>query len=1006
MGIPLALTATADDSSFTRTVRPILAEHCFPCHGPERQEAELRLDLNDFSAVNSVIGASSDLIRRIRSTDPDEMMPPPTANRPLSRAQTDILSVWSARGAPASRHWAFERIGNPVPPLRNSPWIANSIDSFVLAKLQRRTLGPSPPARRETLLRRASLSLTGLPPSLKLQDNFAADQSRDAFEKVVDQLLDSPAFGEHMAAQWMDVARFADTFGYDNDAPTRLWPWRDWVIRAFNQNLPYDKFTRWQVAGDMLPDPSTDQVLATAFSRLHRQNAEGGVIPEEFVVEYRMDRVQTFATAFLGLTLECARCHDHKFDPITQKDFYSLYALFSNIDELGTYAEKTNATPTPNLILYEADQQKQHTKLRTAISQLENTIAQAMKDGTGRFQTWLKSKPQLTVPPPAVHLSFADRSGMPGGAELVAGVEGNGVRFDGDSPMNIKDAGQFARSEAFSMAMWIRRPAGMHSSANQMTIFHNSKPVWEAGHRGVQLELLNTGHIQFTLCHFWPGNAIRVTTKSKIPEHKWNHLAVVWDGSGKASGVQIWIGGSRQPLTIVRDNLECEIKNDTVAPQLGGRRSKSGLADGALDEFRIWRRALTAAELVRLFATDAHTSADHLPTDLRTHYFNQVDERVAKLLAELRELRQQETSLATSVRRIMVMREHAAETEAAILNRGQYDQPATKVAGGVPASIREGSVNNRRDLADWMLHPEHPLVARVAVNRIWMTLWGVGLVATPEDFGSQGDIPEHRELLDHLAHSFMNDNWNVKRLCRRILMSATWQQSSERRADLTHVDPENRLLARGPQFRLSAEQIRDSALAASGLLSRTVGGPSVRPPQPDGLWREVGPQRFAPSEGDGRYRRSLYTYWKRTVPPPGMMIFDAVSREVCVARREATGTSAQALLLLNDPQYVEAARVLAGRILDETGQTPDTADAAIELAVRHLISRRPSHTEAAELGAALREQRELFAGSPNEAQALASTGPAPPAKADAVPHAALTSVVQIIMNLSEFQELR
>ena len=1001
-GILLILPAMGDDHVYSRQVRPILSEHCFPCHGPQRQEAELRLDLTDFSDNPAVSGSESELIRRVLTNDADLQMPPPAAKRPLSTTQKNILRQWSANGAAARRHWAFLPINPPQIPTTADSQANNSIDQLVFSRLHDNGMSPAPQADADTLLRRASLALTGLPPDIKLQQKFEADSSEDAWKDIVNQLLESPSFGEQMAAQWMDVARFADTFGYDNDAPNRMWPWRDWVIRAFNENLPYDDFIRWQVAGDMLPNATTDQILATAFHRLHRQNAEGGVIPEEFVVEYRMDRVQTFATAFLGLTLECARCHDHKFDPLSQTDFYSLYALFGNIDELGTYAEKTAATPTPNLILFEGDQQSELEALRKQQHKVQKELTRIHTADSEALQNWISDTPKIRVPTPTVHLSFHDRSGVPATARLIDGPQGPALEFDGDEPMNIKEAGKFSRSSPFSIAFWLKPPASLQDAPPEMTLFHNSKPIWEAGNRGVQIELLSSGQIQVTLCHFWPGNAIRVATRKSVTPDDWSHIVVTWDGSGAAAGVCLYIGGKHQKLNTIRDTLECEIKDDTFTPQLAARRSRSGLKNGSMDEFRIWSLALSQVEVTEVWSADSSVPTDHSPDALRQHYFARIDALAAEKTKELSSLRNRETQLLTAVRRIMVMKEHKARPEAHVLNRGRYDQPGRLVKGGIPHAILPGDVGNRRQLADWMLRDDHPLVARVAVNRIWKTLWGFGLVSTPEDFGSQGSIPAHTELLDHLAWSFMQDNWDVKRFCRRILLSRTWRQASFVSEDQHRQDPENGLLARGPRYRLTAEQIRDSALLACGLLVNRIGGPSVHPPQPEGLWREVGPQKFSASKGEGRYRRSLYTFWKRTVPPPGMLIFDAVSREVCVARREVTRTSTQALALLNGPQFVEAARVLAGTAITQT----ESEDEALEFCCRRLLGRSLHAAELNELRAAWSEQQRLFANSPNQAQKLIGAGPAPGVDVDPVVHAAMTTVVQLLMNLAEFQELR
>ena len=999
---------TADDTvGFARDIRPILADNCFFCHGPDVQEAGLRLDVAetayDSGAVVPHDPNTSELMRRITSSDPDVHMPPPDADRDLSAEETALLRSWIQEGGIYERHWAFQ----PVPAIHvpdvddSTNWSRNPVDPFVLRRLQTEGLSPSPGAGRERLLRRVSLDLTGLPPTVDEIDAFLSDDSQEAWDTVVDRLLRSPTFGEQMTQQWVDVARYADTFGYDNDNENHLWPWRDWVIRAFNDNLPYSDFIRWQIAGDLLPRPTQDQLVATAFNRLHRQNAEGGVLPEEFVVEYIVDRTQTFGTAFLGLTVECARCHDHKFDPISQREFYGLYALFGNIDELGTYAEKTTATPTPNTFLYTGDQYHQHETLRENILRDRLALLKSRTDAQRRFQLWRKvvDLRSVSAPEPLVHLTFDSRENLPGSAYLVDGQIGQSVHFSGDEGVRLENVGAFERTETFTIALWLR-PTEL---GRRMVVCHNSKPVWEVGQRGLELAVGSHGQIEFSLCHFWPGNALRVTTRAGVANHTWTHVAVTYDGSSQAAGIRIYLNGVPVPVEVVRDNLYDTLQLPTKrrAPlEIGARPADLGFRNGEVDDFRLYDTCLTKLELEHVRGEQIDIPGDE---DLLDYYTARVDREYAAARRTLKESRVAENAFVASLRSIMIMREQPGVARARVLNRGAYDQPGDEVLAGVPAAFLGADVpapRNRLELVDWMLRRDHPLVARVAVNRLWKIFFGTGLVATMEDFGSQGAQPINPELMDYLAAHFMENGWDVKALCRLIVTSATYCQSTQLPAELVGRDPENRLLARGPRHRLSAEQIRDTALAASGLLIRTIGGPGVRPSQPAGLWKEVGPKTFEADRGAGQYRRSLYTFWKRTVPPPNMMTFDAVSREVCVARRETTVTPNQALVLLNDPQFVEAARVLATDVLNRNAET----ESAIIEVFRRLTGRHPSDREIQELLRAHSAQVRIYEADCDAAVSFVSIGETPRDESLAPQDlAGMTAVVQLLMGFFEFQ---
>jgi len=928
------------------------------------------------------------------------------------------FDVSSARAEDKPAHWAFKPIPHTTPPqLSDSDgWTRNSIDAFVLQRLHREGVKPSPASTREQWLRRVTLDLTGLPPKISEIDEFLADPSDRAYEKVVDRLLASAAYGERMTLQWLDLARYADTYGYDNDGLIRMWPWRDWALRAFTQDLPYDDFIRWQLAGDLLPSPTRDQMLATGFNRLHRQNAEGGVIPNEFVVEYVVDRVQTFGNAFLGLSLECARCHDHKFDPISQRDFYSVYALFGNIDELGTYPEKTRGIPTPNMPLYEGGQEARHEELKRAIADSEGRLREVKKEARRRFPGWRTSeREELDVGKPIVHLSFESEDGLPATARSVPGPLGNAIRFSGDTGVELKNQAQFERTDSFTMAAWLR-PA---EHTGRTVVWHNSKPIWEVGGRGYELAI-NGGHIEFTLCHVWPGNAVRVRTRAELTAHQWTHVSVTYNGSSRADGVVIYLNAKPMPVDVVRDHLYATIRlpPKRVGPLVvGARRSETGFIDGEVDEFVVFDRSLTRLELTRLAGKPAASASvgtstggsgsDETTTseeDVFAYYIERIDKQYRDAREQLKNARRAESEFADGVRRIMVMRENTTPAAAYILRRGAYDRRGAKVGPGAPEAIlpaKAEGLQNRLDLAEWLVRRDHPLTARVAVNRLWQTFFGIGLVETPDDFGSQGSPPSHPELLDHLAGRFIEDGWDIKAICKSIALSSTYRQDSAPRSDLAGQDPHNRLLARGPRHRLGAEQIRDAALAVSDVLTKRIGGPSVKPYQPPGLWEEVGPMRFKADTGSDLYRKSMYTFWKRTAPPPTMLSFDAVSREVCVANRDSTVTPLQALVLLNDPQFVEASRVLAATVVQ---RHKGKVDAAIEEVFRRLTGRRPRIDEASDLLQAHNEQRRLFSSSPNDAKAYISVGEWPQDKSsDVVDVAAMTAVVQLVMSFHEFQ---
>ncbi|HEV2392961.1 MAG TPA: DUF1553 domain-containing protein [Verrucomicrobiae bacterium] len=1016
---------------FNFQVRPILADHCFKCHGPDEKarKAKLRLDLPDTAyavrdpktgrrAIVPYQPDRSELVRRINARDDDERMPPPASKLVLNAQEKALLRRWVEQGAEYKPHWAFVPVGDvkvPTPP--DGSHARNPIDAFVQARLQREGLALSAEASRETLIRRLSFDLLGLPPTLEQIDQFLGDTSPNAYEKLVDRLLASPAYGEQQAALWLDLARFADTYGYQNDVECDLSPWRDWVIRAFNQNLPYDQFITWQLAGDLLPNPTRDQVLATAFNRLHRQTNEGGSVEEEFRVEYVADRVATAGTAFLGLTIGCARCHDHKYDPISQKDFYSMSAFFNNIDESGLYSHFTRATPGPTLLLYPPGVETAHQAIEQQIQQQEQKLAGLAKTAEASFEAWSLSN-SIPTPQPTAAYSFeevnngstpnstgANRAILTDGPEQVEGKIGRGLKFSGDNSLECKGAGAFNRTSPFSFSLWLK-PA---ENQDRAVIFHRSKSWTDSGSRGYEL-LLENGFPSFGLIHFWPGNALKVRAKTALPLHQWSHLAVTYDGSSRAAGARLYLDGRPMELEIVRDQLfkdilhrqewgDMEVGN--IELTLAGRFRDSGFKDGVIDEFKVFERCLTPGE-VQLLAGNASQSPNR--EALLAYYIAKVDPSCRAARNELRALREKENNLIDDVPEIMVMREMPGHRPTYLLKRGAYDAHGQQVHPGVPERIfpfPPGLPRNRLGLAEWMTDRRNPLTARVAVNHIWASHFGQGLVVTEEDFGTRGKLPAYPELLDWLALQFINSGWDTKALHKLIVMSATYRQSSQAAPDLLVKDPDNLLLARGPSHRLRAEEIRDNALAVSGLLSKRIGGPSARPYQPAGLWEQAGTgKHYVQDTGEGLYRRSMYTFWKRTAPPPSMLIFDAPTREVCTARRETTTTPLQALVLLDDTQFVEAARVWAERLVRHCG--PDI-DSCITRAFRLATGCAPLPRESAILKRLYREQLELFTADPQAAKQYLKIGERPVDAALPPLQLAATAVLaNSLMNLDEF----
>ena len=980
---------------FNRDVRPILSDRCFGCHGPDAgagRKAGLRLDTAEGASAllrsgrRAIVAgdlAASEAAHRIRSDDPDLVMPPPELKRPLTEAEREILLRWIESGAEYRPHWAFVApVAGPAPAVRDTGWVRDPIDAFVLAGIEAAGLAPEPEADRATLLRRASLALTGLPPTPEEVDAFVADRSHDAYERRVDALLDSPRAAEHRATVWLDLARFADTFGYQSDGDCFTWPWRDWLLGALAANMPYDRLATAMIAGDLLTGAASRgerqaNAVASAFNRLHRMTEEGGSIAEEFRQEGIADRVATFGTAFLGLTLDCARCHDHKYDPIPTREFYGLASMFGSIDENGmkSYAHHFSAPP-PFVRLEDDAQAARTTALRMEMLGAMRARFEAIarvRNGTGGAAEAADDAIEFELPTPAARYAFDELAdgrtpnaidaarpattdrGRPeqlGEIALGEGKVGKSLHFDGDGGVGLAGLAGFTRHDPVSVAFWIRpgernaRAAILHSSG-----FYTN----DADGSGLEL-LIAEGRLRWSAIHLWPGSAASVEMREPLPVGEWTHVVATYDGLSQAAGLRLFVNGRSAETVELRDELDGNIAGATL--ELGSRSRDAGFRGGAIDELAVWRVELTPAEAARvaLVAGAADTSGAGIAREARRAHRALVAAR-----AETERLREARRALAAHLDTLpafMTMRDSPRAAPTFVLARGAYDQPDRSQPvepGAIGAVLAAPPARpDRLGLAGWLVDPANPLFARVEANRLWTQVFGRGIVETAENFGLQGSSPTHPALLDRLAREFAAGEaaWDARALLRRLVLSATFRQRSSADEAKRAADPENALYARGPAVRLRAEELRDAALLASGLLVERFGGPSVKPWQQPGLVADAGgPGGYSPGSGDDLHRRSLYTYRKRTVPPPTMTVFDAGSREACMPRRLATNTPLQALALLNDPVFAECADAIAARAMREigngngNGNGPDNRDARIVRAFRLACARAPREAE-------------------------------------------------------------
>ena len=1094
---------------FNWDVRPILSDNCFRCHGPDEKnrQAGLRLDTAEGAyaalrrpgtfAVVPGKPAESQLIFRITHANAVVRMPPQVTNKVITPQQVEILRAWIAQGAQYKPHWAFmapQRAAAPAVPA--GPSILNDVDRFVQARLDREGLKLSAPADKETLINRVTLTLTGLPPTLAEVDAFLADKTPQAYEKLVDRLLASSAYGEHVGGQWLDIARYAESDGFLDDTHDRLlWPYRDWVIAATNKNMPFDQFATWQLAGDLLPSHTKEQLLATAFMRVGKRSTENGAIDEEYRVEYAVDRASTVGTGFLAMTVGCARCHDHKYDPIPTKDFYSLTGFFNSTDEPGFYAPgRSGVTPGPTMLWTDEATEKEIAGQRAAIAKAEaayetarkaaahqaGTRADALLSNPAQLKHVLEQSltrdlqghypfeatapipenvqpepvPQARMSPPPLALESLSprcyrhvsdvgcqtmRTGM---ARLVDswrtepltispsttaeappavlltpllrdGVAGKAFYFDDNNRGVLgQDVGYFERTQPFSVDLWVL-PAAVYDEA----LVFSHREADNAGNAGYILRLIDN-RLWFDIAHSRAGNGIAMHTKAPLPVGKWAHVTLTYDGSSRAKGLTMYVDGAPADVEIFRDNLtrtiipngDSNAGDDVYGVQFGqGGRIKT-LKDGAIDEMRVYTKALTPVEVralhqqVKPAASETQVTRQELIELLVAQ-----DKKVAQALNALTAARNIENETVSLLPEVLVMGDLPKPRPTYVLVRGNYDDHGEQIP---PRGLNDvlpwnpAWPENRLGLAQWLFDSKNPLTARVYVNRAWQSHFGRGLVETAEDFGSQGSLPTNPELLDYLAVTFRESGWDIKKLHKLIVMSGSYRQQSDANEELLRKDPSNLLLARFTRLRMPAEMVRDQALAASGLLVRKIGGPSVYPYQPPNMWDGFNAYDYPTPDAvpaDAHHRRAMYSFIKRNAPHPAMASFDLPDRGAATARRRTSNSPLQALVLLDDPQFLEAYRALAGNVL----KTETAQDARLTKVFRLATRRHPIAAEMAAMRDYYASQLQRYASDREAAVQLLSVGVTPADQSiDPVQLAALTNLTTVVMNSPDAYSLR
>jgi mono/diheme cytochrome c family protein len=1030
-----SLSLRADEPlSYNRDVRPILATNCFACHGPDSasRQADLRLDqkavAEEMKAIVPGKPDESELLKRILSHDPEEVMPPPASKKTITPAQIETLRKWIASGAEYQPHWSFIAPVKPaIPVARNSHWVRNPIDNFVLAKLESLGLEPAAEADRRTWARRVSFDLTGLPPTPERVAAFVADTTPEAYEKYVDDLFKTPQWGEHRGRYWLDYARYADTHGVHFDNFREMWSYREWVIGAFNKNMPYDEFTIESLAGDLLPNRTLEQQIGSGFNRCNMTTNEGGIIDEEYLVLYTRDRTETVSQVWMGMTTGCAVCHDHKFDPLSQKEFYEMAAFFNNTTQ---GARDGNIKDTPPIVPVPlAADRPRLDALSTELPAAKTRVEARQGAARPAFDSWLTTvKPDEFGQPVSnegLHLHAALNEGQGTSAKFSIQGEARDVAISdkatwkpghagsrsihvtGGAAVELADVGDFESDQSFSYAAWIKLSPndsqGAIASRMDKANLYRGWDFWVQARR-VGTHIINA----------WSGDAIKVVSKEQVKANEWTHVAVTYNGTKKAAGVKIYINGTVQENLVESDTLKGSIQTN-VPFKVGQRNDSDPISGLGLQDLRLYQRELQPDEVASLgksalfsaiIAKPADQRTDAENNELFTWWLNAKDDEYRTATSDLAKLEKEQADIKARGTIAYVMQEKPEPAMAFILQRGDYDKRKDQVSANTPAvlpAFPADAPRNRLGFAKWLLSNDHPLTARVTVNRYWQEVFGTGLVKTSGDFGITGELPVNQDLLDWLAVDFRENGWDVQRLFRQIVLSSTYRQSALATKEKREKDPENRLLSRGPRFRMDAEMVRDGALASSGLLAPKIGGPSVKPYQPPGVWEAIAmdvsnTRSYQRDTGEGLYRRSMYTFWKRMAPPASMDIFNATNREQCLVRRERTNTPLQALVTLNDEQFVEAARHLAQSALLAKADTNDR----IEYLAQRLISRSFRPEELAIITGSLADLTQQYKDQPEAAKQLIVYGEskADPSL-DPQTLAAWTMLVNELMNLDE-----
>ena len=1033
--ISAPVSSLAETPTYNKDIRPILVDACFSCHGPDSasRKADLRLDrFADATAAGAIVPGKPDdsvLISRILSTDPEEVMPPPSTKKTLTPKQIETLKAWIAAGAQYEQHWSLIAPTKPAVPQIDKPAfpLRNPIDHFILAKLNAAGLTPAPEADRRTLARRLSFDLTGLPPAPAVVEAFVKDESPDAYEKLVDQFLGSPAWGEHRGRYWLDAARYGDTHGIHIDNFREMWTYRDWVINAFNKNMPFDQFTVEQLAGDLLPNRTYDQQIASGFNRCNITTSEGGAIAEEYAVLYNRDRTETTAQVWLGLTAGCSVCHDHKFDPLSQKEFYEMAAFFNNTTQ---NPMDGNIKDTPPIVIIPQDEEMARWKeLDKEVPLAKTAVETRKKDGRPDFDKWLETAGQDIVDKmaPVEGMLVQARLGEGEGKSLAVTIGDDtktleltdkarwqdgppgekALLLNGGAAAQSPDIGDFEKDKPFSIAAWVKVASNDSSGAlcSRMDNGNNFRG-WDfwVQQRRIGMHIIDS----------WPGNALKVVSKAALPVDKWTHVVITYDGSAKADGLKIYYNGKPQFVNVEQDKLTGSIKT-SVPFKIGQRNTSDPISAAGLHDLRIYGRVLEsfeasslgqAALLAKILKKKPDARSEAELTSLYDWWLGAIDDVYQAAATKQGNLEREQAAIRGRGKIAHVMQEKTEPAMAFVLFRGEYDKRRDEVRPSTPKvlpTFPEDYSKDRLGFAKWLLLPEQPLTARVTVNRFWQEVFGTGLVRTAGDFGITGELPSHPELLDWLALDFRDNGWDMKRFFKQLVMSSTYRQAAITTPEKLEKDRDNRLLSRGPRFRMDAEMIRDAALATSGLLSPRMGGPSVKPYQPDGVWEAVAmigsnTRNYVRDSGESLYRRSLYTFWKRSAPPAQMEIFNAPSRETCVVRRERTNTPLQALVTLNDEQFVEAAR----RLAENTLKAGDSFEARLDFVTARLLSRSFENTERTIVRGVYDRLLERFKADEAGAKKLIAFGES---KADpALPPADLaawTMTINELMNLDE-----